>query len=91
MDFEWNEAKAESNLTKHGIAFEGAIRVFLDPGRLEAESDTVDYGEARIVTIGMVEGVVLSVVYTWRGGRRRLISARKANRQERRRYETGQA
>lgn len=91
MDFEWDGAKAKSNLNKHGVAFEGAVHVFLDPARLEAEDETMDYGEARVVTIGIVEGVVLSVVYTWRGWRRRLISARKATRQERRRYETGQA
>ena len=84
MEFEWDEDKARSNFTKHGVSFEGACRVFLDSGRLEAEDDRMDYRETRYYTLGEVEGVVLFVVYTWR--RRRLISARKAAGRERRKY-----
>ncbi len=91
MEFEWDAAKARTNFAKHGVSFEGACRVFLDAGRLEAEDDRMDYGESRYVTLGEVEGVVLYVVYTWRGRRRRLISARKATGWERRKYAANQA
>lgn len=60
-----------------------AVRVFLDPGRIEVYDDREDYGEDRWITIGAVESLLLVVVYTVRGGDEiRLISARKANAQE---------
>ena len=46
-----------------------------------------DYGETRIKAIGEVNGVIVSVVYTWRGARRRLISARRARADERKEYQ----
>ncbi len=91
MEFEWDGAKAWSNFTKHGVSFEGACRVFLDTNRLEAEDDRMDYRETRYYTLGEVEGVVLYVVYTWRGRLRRLISARKATGRERRKYAANKA
>lgn len=89
MRFEWDETKAASNLRKHGVDFDDALRVFLDPGRLVAEDERRDYGEHRFRVLGGVDGRVLLVVYTWRGRVCRLISARKANGRERRRYEAG--
>ncbi len=59
--------------------------VFLDPNRLERE-DKRDYGEIRIQVIGIVSQVVLFVVYTKRDNRYRIISARRANKNERRQY-----
>ena len=64
-----------------------AVRVFLDPDRLVEHDDRFDYGEPRYRSVGQVEGRVFVVVYTPRGGRLRIISARKANERERRRYE----
>ena len=72
-------------MIKHKIDFEDAKNIFLDPNRLERE-DKRDYDEARIQVIGIVNQVVLFVVYTKRNGRYRIISARRANKNERRQY-----
>jgi hypothetical protein len=86
MEFEWDENKAAVNLAKHGIPFEYATRVFLDPYRLEQEN-LVEYdGELRHRVIGMVDDHVLLVIYTERLSRFRIISARRATRHERRKY-----
>lgn len=89
MEFEWDENKNQSNIRKHGISFMDAINVFLDPYRIEREDDRMDYGEVRFQVIGMVSGRLLFVVYTYRNGNIRIISARRANRNERRRYHEG--
>ena len=91
MLFEWDEAKAESNRRKHGVSFELAAEVFDDPYAV-AEQDRVEDGEPRWQTIGMVEGVVvLLVAHTVQEGEPdetvRIITARKATRKERERYE----
>ena len=85
MEIEWDNNKAASNLIKHKINFEDAKNIFLDPNRLERE-DKRDYDEARIQVIGIVNQVVLFVVYTKRNGRYRIISARRANKNEQRQY-----
>jgi uncharacterized DUF497 family protein len=85
MEIEWDNNKAASNLIKHKIDFEDAKNIFLDPNRLERE-DKRDYNETRIQVIGIVNQVVLLVVYTKRNGRYRIISARRANKNERRQY-----
>ena len=85
MEIEWDNNKAASNLIKHKINFEDAKNIFLDPNRLERE-DKRDYNETRIQVIGIVNQVVLLVVYTKRNGRYRIISARRANKNERRQY-----
>ena len=86
MEFEWDEDKAALNLVKHGIPFEYAARVFLDPYRLE-EEELIEYEEeVRRRVIGMVDDRVLLVVYTERFSRTRIISARRATRHERRKY-----
>ena len=89
MDFEWDSGKADSNLRKHGVSFEDAARVFLDPNRIEAFDDRDTYGEDRWKTVGLVEPALLAVVYTVRdkGGEViRIISARKADANERSQY-----
>ena len=88
MDFEWDSAKAQSNLTKHGVSFELAIRVWDDPLHVIL-FDRVSNGEERWHAIGTIGGiVVLVVVHSYRGnGIIRIIGAQKATAQERRRYE----
>ncbi|MDR1275324.1 MAG: BrnT family toxin [Candidatus Accumulibacter sp.] len=87
MKFEWSQDKATRNLNKHGVAFEDAVRVFLDTGRIEWYDGREDYGEDRWVTIGLVYPSVLYVVYTMRCDECiRLMSARKANGTERKQY-----
>ena len=89
MDFEWDFHKAESNLRKHGVSFEEAARVFLDPNRIETFDARDVYGEDRWKTVGLVEPALLTVIYTVRGKDSeviRLISARKADANERTQY-----
>ena len=86
--------KADANLHKHGISFEDAARVFLDPQRIETFDDREDYGEDRWKTVGLVAPALLAVVYTVRrkdGNLIRLISARKADAYERAQYREVQA
>jgi uncharacterized DUF497 family protein len=85
MDFEWDEAKNRHNLAKHGVSFEDAARVFAGP-RFSEVDDCRAYGETRFRVYGMVEGRLLCVVYTMRGERVRIISARRADRAETRTY-----
>jgi hypothetical protein len=89
MEFEWDEAKSEACYAERGFDFGYVVRVFLDPDRLVEPDDRFDYGEPRYRVIGRIAERVFVVVYTPRGGRFRLISARKANRREVRRHETG--
>lgn len=89
--FEWDPAKAASNLRKHGVSFLTATRVFSDPYAL-VEQDRIENGEERWQTVGIVDGVVmLLVAHTVRQQDEieviRIISARRADRRERRRYE----
>lgn len=89
MEFEWDPHKAESNLRKHRISFEDALQVFLDPHRIETFDAREAYDEDRWKTVGLVEAVLLAVVYTVRGKDGdvvRLISARKADANERAQY-----
>ena len=84
--FEWDRAKAESNLKKHGVDFADAALVFEDEARLEWIDDGEEYGEDRFCTVGEVQGRIVFVAYTTRGDRIRLISARRATKQEREAY-----
>ncbi len=85
-DCEWDDAKAHSNLGKHGISFVAARRVFDDAFALGRDDVNATGDEARYVLIGMVNGVLLAIVYTERGERTRIISARKATKHEHREY-----
>ena len=88
MVFEWDENKEKINLAKHGIDFSTAALVFVDVNRIEMFDTIHSEYENRYITIGEINGVaiVLLVVYTERGEAIRLISARKATKQERRKY-----
>lgn len=79
--------KALTNLSKHDVGFADAATVFHDDHAITIRDEGLDI-EERFVTVGMdALGRVLVVVYTWRGERPRLISARKATPRERRQYE----
>ena len=84
--FEWDASKAHSNLIKHGVSFVAASCVFDDLFASEELDETSEPSEARYIITGMVNGVMLTVVYTERDGRTRIISARKATRHEQRNY-----
>ena len=87
--YEWDEAKREANLVKHGVDFMDALEVFADPLRVERVNRRREYAEERREVVGMVRDQMLFVVYTLRGEVRRLISARRASRNERRAYYAG--
>ena len=83
FQLEWDEDKRESNIDKHGIDFLDAILVFqsfyiswLSPG----------YGEERWVAVGAVDDKMVAVIFTIRGPAMRVISMRRARRNERMRY-----
>ncbi len=88
MEFEWDPDKAEKNLRKHKIDFASATRVFQDPFSVEYELEDDDDG-IRYNAIGLVDGRMLHVTFTMRGDLYRIISARLAERHERRRYHEG--
>ena len=87
--FEWDDAKAEANRRKHKISFRAASRVFDDPLVLIVRDGSEDYGEGRFLATGRVDDLLIAVAYTERGDRIRIISARKANANERRAYDQG--
>ena len=82
MDFEWDRSKSEQNEGQRGLPFELAILLFDGPV-VERVDTRREYGETRIKVIGMVGSLILHCVYTQRGGTRRIISLRYANRRER--------
>lgn len=91
LRFEWDAGKADANIRKHGVSFETARLVFADPFHF-SEVERIADGEVRWRTLGVVGGFTLLVVaHTWReanGGEVvRIISARRAEKHERRRYE----
>lgn len=85
MEFEWDEEKRQSNLQKHGVDFIRACQIF-EGYTVEFEDSRYNYGEERFIAIGQTGGQVFTVVYTLRGEVIRLISARKATKNERRIY-----
>ncbi|WP_375629416.1 MULTISPECIES: BrnT family toxin [unclassified Bartonella] len=90
--FEWDETKAKSNLRKHRVSFEIAARVFADPFAM-VKQDRIENGEYRWQTLGLVDGfLLLLVAHTVHDDKDcieviRIISARRANSKERKRYE----
>ena len=83
--FEFDRAKSTKNERERGLPFAAAARLFEGP-RLEWKDDRRDYGEVRICTLGEIEGRVFFVSFTNRGQSIRIISFRKANSGETRRY-----
>ncbi len=82
LNFEWDPVKTASNVTRHGVSFTLAMRVFENLDRIERHDGRDDYGEDRFVTVGLVGDKRLTVPYTMRGDTIRIISARKATRNE---------
>jgi len=88
VQYQWDPDKAATNLRKHGVDFADVIAVFSDPYALTVRDE--DSHEERCVTLGIDHlGRIVVVAYTWRGNNIRIISARKANRRERKEYEAG--
>jgi uncharacterized DUF497 family protein len=86
--FEWDPRKAAANERKHGVSFDEAATAFADPHGLVVDDPRYSVGEIRVALLGHSEaGRLLAVMFTERGGRIRLISARKATRREHRQYE----
>ena len=84
--FEWDPGKGAANVAKHDIDFATAARAFSEP-MLRRPDDRRDYGEERWIALAMIDGIVIVIVYTVRSERIRIISARKANRNEKKTYE----
>ena len=89
MTVEWDPSKAEANEKKHGVDFADAAAALDDEFAITI-TDPDSEGEERYITLCSDPlGSVLVVVYTWRGERLRLISARRATNRERHQYEVG--
>ena len=90
MRFGWDRRKSARNLRERGFDFEFAALIFDGP-TLERDDTRRDYGERRVIAIGLAQGFALTVIYTDRAGTggevvRRIISARLSNRREREAY-----
>ena len=91
--FEWDPAKARQNLKEHHVSFERAATIFLDPLALSEVDDEHSRHEQRWITLGLDRtGALLAVSHTYReetesGARIRLISARRATKNEAKQYE----
>lgn len=85
MRFEWDEAKNAKNQKKHGLAFEDAEYVF--EGDVITKRDPRYQSEERYLTVGRLDDVVVVIAHTPRGERTRIISMRKANARERKKYQ----
>jgi len=89
--FSWDARKSARNLRDRGFDFEFATQIF-EGTTLERSDTRRDYGESRVIALGRAQDILLTVVYTDRAGadgevNRRIISARKGNRRERKTYE----
>ncbi|MEN3333343.1 MAG: uncharacterized protein V7641_2708 [Blastocatellia bacterium] len=81
MRFDWDEAKRESNLLKHGIDFIDAEKIF-DGETITIPDDRFDYAEDRLITFGLLDGRVVVIVHTETDEVIRIISVRKASKNE---------
>jgi uncharacterized protein len=85
INFEWDENKRRENIRKHGIDFVDLPPLF-DGVIITIEDRRHDYGETRYITLGLLKHHVIVVVHTDREGNIRIISARKATKNESKRY-----
>lgn len=83
--YDWDEAKSAENLVKHGVDF-AAVEGFEWDSALIALDGRRDYGELRYSVFGLIGDRLFNLVFTPRAGRVRVISLRRANRREVRRY-----
>jgi uncharacterized DUF497 family protein len=89
MDFEWDTTKDTLNRRKHGIGFREALEIFRGP-IVVSEDTRRDYGERRMIALGEYDGEVIRMVFTERGTSIRIISAWRANRNDRQSYRKAQ-
>ena len=89
--FEWDDTKAALNLKKHNISFEQARCAFDDQSVLMVDDEASSHDEDRYLAIGRFDGRLLTVRYTLRADRTRIISARQANTREQHDYDRNQA
>ena len=90
MEFEWDENKAEANLSKHGVSFDEAKTVFDDPLYIDFYDPDHSDDEDRYIIIGeSQQRRVLIVSYTEHDHKTRLINAREVTPREREDYEEG--
>lgn len=85
MEFEWDENKRLANIRKHGIDFID-VEVVFEGDTVTVEDDRFDYKEQRFITLGLLEARVIVIVHTERDNLIRIISARKATKNEEIRY-----
>ena len=88
MKFEWDEAKRKSNIKKHGFDFVDAEKVF-DGATFTINDDRFDYGKNRYITLGMSEGIVVVITHLEEDELIRIISMRKATKNEQKIYFKG--
>jgi uncharacterized DUF497 family protein len=81
MSFEWDERKRQVNIKKHAIDFLDVAEVF-EGDTITIPDERLDYGENRFIVIGILKNMVVVIVYTERGENIRIISARKATKNE---------
>ncbi len=86
MGFEWDQAKDAANRRKHGLGFREAAEIFRGVV-VVAEDTRRDYGEQRFIALGEYDGEVIRLVFTERDRNIRIISAWKANRNDRKTFE----
>ena len=87
MEFDWDETKSDACLNEREFDFTFAVQCYLDPHRLISRDSRFDYGEDRFQLLGQIDKRVFFVTYTLRAEVIRIISARKANQREVKRYE----
>ena len=85
MKFEWDEAKRLANVHKHGFDFVDAVTVF-EGDIVTIEDDRFEYEEQRFVTLGLLDGRVVVIIHTEQEDVTRIISVRKATKNEERSY-----
>ncbi len=88
MEFGWTQAKRDKTLAERQIDFAAMTAGFLDPGRKIARDRRKDYGEERFNMLAKIGPRVFHITFTMRGSVTWIISARKANAREQKRYET---
>ena len=86
MKHEWDAEKNRKNVAKHGLHFKDAELVFAGPC-VTFEDDRFDYGEERLITLGLLAGRLVVIAHSPRDEETRIISMRKANRREQEIYQ----
>jgi uncharacterized protein len=88
MSFSWDENKRLLILRERGLDFADAYQIF-EGVHVDEPDQRYDYGETRVVTFGFLTGRICAVVWTPREERKHLISLRKANDREQKKYKAG--